>query len=132
MRKGFDLHGPFRVGAADASASGKAAKIRGGWERQLATMRCSALVRERGATTVALISLAGRRAPEPKSLVDQLHRAARSSTAAAVAGGDGASRSGASEGAAAAREAEPAPAVGRRLFWPASATAFSDPGLSPP
>jgi len=128
-RKGFDVDAPYLVVAADASVSGKAAKIRGGWERQLATMRCSALVRERGATTVALISLAGRRAPEPKSLVDQLHRAARSSTAAAVAVGYGAIRSGATEVAAAAREAEQALAMGRRLFGPDSATAFSDLGL---
>src|SRR5213082_1760278 len=83
-RKGFDVDAPYLVVAADAPASGKAAKIRGAWERQLATMRCSALVRERGATTVALISLSGRRTPEPKSLVDQLHRTARAATAAAV------------------------------------------------
>src|SRR5256712_13666206 len=129
MRKGFDLHGPFRVGAADASASGKAAKVRGAWDRQLATVRCSALVRERGATTVALISLAGRRAPEPKSLSDQLHRAARAATAAAVALGYGGIRSGATEVAAAARGAEQALAMGRRLFGPDSATAFLDLGL---
>src|SRR5438132_13910171 len=115
-RKGFDVDAPYLVVAADAPASGKAAKIRGAWERQLATMRCSALVRERGATTVALISLAGRRTPEPKSLVDQLHRTARSATAAAVAVGYGAVRSGATEVAAAAREAEQALAMGRRLF----------------
>ena len=128
-RKGFDVDAPYLVVAADAPASGKAAKIRGAWERQLATMRCSALVRERGATTVALISLAGRRTPEPKSLVDQLHRTARAATAAAVALGYGAIRSGATEVAAAAREAEQALAMGRRLFGPDSATAFSDLGL---
>ena len=128
-RKGFDVDAPYLVVAADATASGKAAKIRGAWERQLATMRCSALVRERGATTMALISLGGRRPPEPKSLVDQLHRAARSATAAAVAVGYGAIRSGATEVAAAAREAEQALAMGRRLFGLDSATAFSDLGL---
>src|SRR2546430_6802288 len=128
-RKGFDVDAPYLVVAADAPASGKAAKIRGAWERQLATMRCSALVRERGATTVALISLAGRRTPEPKSLVDQLHRTARSAKHAAVALGYGAIRSGATEVAAAAREAEQALAMGRRLFGPDSATAFLDLGL---
>src|SRR2546428_368544 len=128
-RKGFDVDAPYLVVAGDALASGEAAEIRGAWERQLATMRCSALVRERGATTVALISLTGRRAPEPKSLIDQLHRAARAATAAAVALGYGAIRSGATEVAAAAREAEQALAMGRRLFGPDSATAFLDLGL---
>src|SRR3989440_508240 len=96
---------------------------------ELPAMRCRALVRERGAPTVALISLAGRRAPESKSLVDQLHRTARAATGAAVALGYGAIRSGATEVAAAAREAEQALAMGRRLFGPDSATAFSDLGL---
>ena len=111
------------------AATGKAARIRGAWERQLAVMRSSALVRDRGATTIALISLAGRRAPEPKALVDQLHRAARAATAAAVAVGYGAVRSGATGVASAAREAEQALTMGRRLFGPDSATAFSDLGL---
>src|SRR5947209_1355790 len=128
-RKGFDVDANYLVIAAEPAERGAAPKIRGAWERQLSTMRCSALVRERGATTVALISLAGRRTPEPKSLVDQLHRTARAATAAAVALGYGAIRSGATEVAAAAREAEQALAMGRRLFGPDSATAFSDLGL---
>src|SRR5213080_3467537 len=128
-RKGFDVDAPYLVVTADAAASGKAARIRGAWERQLAVMRSSALVRDRGATTIALISLAGRRAPEPKALVDQLHRAARAATAAAVAVGYGAVRSGATGVASAAREAEQALTMGRRLFGPDSATAFSDLGL---
>src|SRR5438874_1808701 len=128
-RKGFDVDAPYLVVTADAAASGKAARIRGAWERQLAVMRSSALVRDRGATTIALISLTGRRAPEPKALVDQLHRAARAATAAAVAVGYGAVRSGATGVASAAREAEQALTMGRRLFGPDSATAFSDLGL---
>ena len=128
-RKGFDVDAPYLVVTADAAASGKAARIRGAWERQLAVMRSSALVRDRGATTIALISLAGRRAPEPKALVDQLHRAARAATAAAVAVGYGAVGSGATGVASAAREAEQALTMGRRLFGPDSATAFSDLGL---
>ena len=128
-RKGFDVDAPYLIVTADAAASGKAAKIRGAWERQLAVMRSSALVRDRGTTTIALISLAGRRAPEPKALVDQLHRAARAATAAAVAVGYGAVRSGATGVASAAREAEQALTMGRRLFGPDSATAFSDLGL---
>src|SRR5437764_1241964 len=128
-RKGFDVDAPYLVVTADAAASGKAARIRGAWERQLAVMRSSALVRDRGATTIALISLAGRRAPEPKALVDQLHRAARAATAAAVAVGYGAVRSGATGVASAAREAEQALTMGRRLFGPDSATAVSDLGL---
>src|SRR5438445_11557128 len=71
-RNGVDVDAPYLVGAADAPPWGKAAAIRGAWERQLAVMRSSALVRDRGAITIALISLAGRRAPEPKALVDQL------------------------------------------------------------
>src|SRR6059058_3272387 len=129
QRKGFDVDAPYLIVTADAAASGKAARIRGAWERQLAVMRSSALVRDRGATTIALISLAGRRAPEPKALVDQLHRAARAATAAAVAVGYGAVRSGATGVASAAREAEQALTMGRRLFGPDSATAFSDLGL---
>src|SRR5438128_4694204 len=128
-RKGFDVDAPYLVVAADAPPSGKAAAIRGAWERQLAVMRSSALVRDRGAITIALISLAGRRAPEPKALVDQLHRAARAATATAVAVGYGAVRSGATEVASAAREAEQALTMGRRLFGPDSATAFSELGL---
>ena len=128
-RKGFDVDAPYLVVTADAAASGKAARIRGAWERQLAVMRSSALVRDRGATTIALISLTGRRAPEPKALVDQLHRAARAATAAEVAVGYGAVRSGATGVASAAREAEQALTMGRRLFGPDSATAFSDLGL---
>jgi len=128
-RKGFDVDAPYLVVAADAPPSGKAAAIRGAWERQLAVMRSSALVRDRGAITIALISLAGRRAPEPKALVDQLHRAARAATATAVAMGYGAVRSGATEVASAAREAEQALTMGRRLFGPDSATAFSELGL---
>ena len=128
-RKGFDVDAPYLVVAADAPPSGKAAAIRGAWERQLAVMRSRALVRDRGAITIAIISLAGRRAPEPKALVDQLHRAARAATATAVAVGYGAVRSGATEVASAAREAEQALTMGRRLFGPDSATAFSELGL---
>ena len=128
-RKGFDVEAPYLVCAAEAGEAGKAVTIRAAWERLLATMRTSALVRERGAAAVALISLSGRRAPEPKSLVEQLHRAARSTLSAPVALGYGAVRSGATEVAAAAREAEQALAMGRRLFGADSITAFADLGL---
>src|SRR5437763_78662 len=64
-RKGLDVEAPYLIVTADAAASGKAAKIGGACERQLAVMRSSALVRDRGATTIALLRLAGRRAPEP-------------------------------------------------------------------
>ena len=128
-RKGLDVEAPYLVMAADATDAGKGARIRGAWERQLATMRVSALVRERAAITVALISLAGRRAPEPKSLIEQLHRAARAATGTAVAVGYGAVRSGVTEVASAAREAEQALSMGRRLFGADSATAFSELGL---
>ena len=125
-RKGFDVDAPYLVIAA--STPGVAKKIRSAWERQLATMRISALVRERGETTIALVTLAARRT-ETKSLLDQLHRVARSGVDAPVALGYGGVRSGAAEVAAAAREAEQALTMGKRLFGPDSATAFADLGL---
>jgi PucR family transcriptional regulator, purine catabolism regulatory protein len=128
-RKGFDVDANYLVIAAEPVEPGLAPRIRAAWERQLATMRLTALVRERGEATLALVSLAGRRAPDPRSVVDHLHRAARLSANAAVALGYGGVRSGASEVAAGAREAEQALTMGRRLFGPDSATAFNDLGL---
>src|SRR5438270_10654719 len=128
-RKGFDVDAPYLVCAADADDPAKAVKIRAAWERLLATMRLSALVRERGAAAVALISLAAKRAPEARSLVEQLHRAAGTAVAAPVALGYSAVRSGATDVAAAAREAEQAMTMGRRLFGANTVTAFADLGL---
>src|SRR5438552_4111567 len=128
-RKGFDVEAPYLACAAEANDTATATRIRAAWERLLATMRTAALVRERGAGTVALISLAARRAPEPRALVEQLHHAAKSAAATPLALGYGAVRSGGREVAAAAREAEQALTMGRRLFGPDSATAFSELGL---
>ncbi|HEY4872072.1 MAG TPA: helix-turn-helix domain-containing protein [Candidatus Dormibacteraeota bacterium] len=128
-RKGFDVDANYLVIAAEPVDAGLAPRIRAAWERQLATMRLTALVRERGEATLALVSLAGRRAPDPRSVVDHLHRAARASANTPVALGYGGVRSGASEVAAGAREAEQALTMGRRLFGPDSATAFNDLGL---
>jgi purine catabolism regulator len=128
-RKGFDVDANYLVIAAEPVDAGLAPRIRTAWERQLATMRLTALVRERGEATLALVSLAGRRAPDPRSVVDHLHRAARASANTPVALGYGGVRSGASEVAAGAREAEQALTMGRRLFGPDSATAFNDLGL---
>jgi purine catabolism regulator len=128
-RKGFDVDANYLVIAAEPVEPGLAPRIRAAWERQLATMRLSALVRERGEATLALVSLAGRRAPDPRSVVDHLHRAARISANTPVAIGYGGVRSGAGEVAAGAREAEQALTMGRRLFGPDSATAFNDLGL---
>jgi PucR family transcriptional regulator, purine catabolism regulatory protein len=128
-RKGFDVDANYLVIAGEPVDAGQAPRIRAAWERQLATMRLSSLVRERGEATMALVSLAGRRAPDPRALVDHLHRAARGSANGPVALGYGGVRSGASEVAAAAREAEQALTMGRRLFGPDSATAFSELGL---
>lgn len=127
-RKGFDVDAPYLVIAAEAAQPGVGKKVRSAWERQLATMRIPALVRERGDTTIALVTLAARRT-ETRSLLDQLHRTARSGVGAAVALGYGVTRSGATEVAAAAREAEQALTMGKRLFGPDSATAFADLGL---
>jgi len=128
-RKGFDVDAPYLVVAAEPAQPGRAPKIRAAWERQLATMRSSALVRERGDATLALVSLSGRRPPEPRALVEQLHRAARAAAAVPVALGYGSVRSGTAEIAGGAREAEQALTMGRRLFGPDSATAFKDLGL---
>jgi PucR family transcriptional regulator, purine catabolism regulatory protein len=128
-RKGFDVDAPYLVIAAEPVEPDSAPKIRAAWERLLATMRSSALVRQRGDATLALVSLAGRRALEPRSLVDQLHRAARAAAGVPVALGYGAIRTGTAEIANSAREAEQALTMGRRLFGPDSATAFKDLGL---
>jgi purine catabolism regulator len=127
-RKGFDVDAPYLVVAAEPAERGRAPKVRAAWERLLATMRASALVRERGDATLALVSLAGRRALEPKALVEQLHRGARAAIGP-VALGYGAVRTGTAEIAGAAREAEQALTMGRRLFGPDSATAFKNLGL---
>jgi purine catabolism regulator len=127
-RKGFDVDAPYLVVAAEPSEPGRAPKVRAAWERLLAGMRSSALVRERGDATLALVSLAGRRALEPKALVEQLHRAARAASGP-VALGYGAVRTGTAEIASGAREAEQALTMGRRLFGPDSATAFKNLGL---
>ncbi|HET9847016.1 MAG TPA: helix-turn-helix domain-containing protein [Candidatus Dormibacteraeota bacterium] len=125
-RKGFDVDAAYLVIAAEASQPGLGKKLRAAWERQLATMRIPALVRERGDTALALLAL-GR--TETRSLLDQLHRAARSGAGVPVALGYGATRSGATEVGAAAREAEQSLTMGKRLFGPDSATAFADLGL---
>lgn len=127
-RKGFDIDGPYLVVAGEPAQSEATSNVRAAWERLLATMRTSALVRQRGSAVIALVSLAGRRSPEPKSLVEQLHRAARTA-AGQLAMGYGAVRSGATGVASGAREAEQALTMGRRLFGADSATAFSDLGL---
>ncbi len=124
-----DVDANYLVIAAEPVEPGLAPRVRAAWERQLSTMRLTALVRERGEATLALVSLAGRRAPDPRSVVDHLHRAARVSANTPVALGYGGVRSGASEVAAGAREAEQALTMGRRLFGPDSATAFNDLGL---
>ena len=127
-RKGFDVDAPYLVVAAEPAERGRAPKVRAAWERLFATMRSSALVRERGESTLAVVSLAGKRAIEPKALVEQLHRAARAATGP-VALGYGAVRTGTAEIASGAREAEQALTMGRRLFGPDSATAFKNLGL---
>src|ERR1700736_6389326 len=107
-RKGFDVDAPYLVIAAEPAEAGRAAKVRAAGERHLATMRTSALVRQRGDATLAVVSLAGRRALEPRSLVDQLHRAARAAAGGAVARRYAAIRTGTAEIANSAREAEQA------------------------
>jgi purine catabolism regulator len=77
---------------------------------------------------VALVGLTGKRPPDPKVIVDQLHRASRHSLGALAVGYSGV-RVGYSEVGGAAREAEQALSMGRRLFGQDSTTAFADLGL---
>lgn len=128
-RRGFDVEAPYLLLAAEAAQPAMGKKIRSAWDRLLATMRIAAMVRERGDTAIALVAIPAKKTSEPKSTVEQLHRAARAAAGGPVAIGYGAVRSGASEVAGAAREAEQALTMGRRLFGPDSATAFSDLGL---
>ena len=128
-RKGFDVDAPYLVVAAEGSQPGSARQIRAAWERQLGTMRLNALVRDRGDLSLGLISLAGRRAPEPRALLDQLHRTARTAAKGPVAIGHGAVRSGTAAVSHAAREAEQALLMGRRLHGADASTAFNDLGL---
>src|ERR1700716_2001919 len=101
-RKGFDVDAPYLVIAAEPAGRGRAPKVRAAWERLFATMRSSALVRERGDSTLALVSLVGRRAVGPEALVEQLHRAARVAIGP-VALGYGAVRTGTAEIASGSR-----------------------------
>jgi purine catabolism regulator len=128
-RKGFDVDAPYLLLAAGAANPAIAKKIRSAWDRVLGTMRLPALVREREYMTIALVSLVGRRSPDPKAILEPLHRAARTAAGGTAALGYGAVRSGAAEVAGAAREAEQALSMGRRLFGGDSATAFADLGL---
>lgn len=127
-RKGLDLDAAYLVLAASADASA-ASTLRAGFERQLTTMRLPSLVRERGEGAIALISLAPKRSGDPKTVIEQMHRALRAAANGPVTVGYGAIRSGAANVASAAKEAEQALTMGRRLFGRDSATAFADLGL---
>ncbi len=128
-RKGFDLQSPYLLIAGQAVQAGKAGRVRAAWERVLATVRSPALVRAREDTVLALVGLSGRRPPEPRSIIEQLHGAGRTASGGAFALGHGIVRSGPSEVATAAREAEQALSIGRRLFGADAVTAFKDLGL---
>ncbi len=128
-RKGFDLDAPYLLLAAQGRHAEDAGKLRTAVERQLATMRIPALVREREEIVIALISLGSRARLEPRGIVEQLHRSARTSLTTPVAVGYGSPRSGANQVAVAAREAEQALSMGRRLFGAESSTSFGDLGL---
>lgn len=128
-RKGFDLQSPYLVVAGQAVAEGKADRVRAAWERVLATVRTPGLVRARDEGVLALVALTGKRPPEPRGIIEQLQAAGRTAAGGAFALGHGAARSGPSEVASAAREAEQALSMGRRLFGPDVVTAFKDLGL---
>ena len=128
-RKGFDLQSAYLVVAGRAGVDGKAARVQGAWERVLATLGTPALVRAREETVLALVGLSGHRPPQPRAVVEQLQVAGRTAAGGALGLGHGGVRSGPSEVSSAAREAEQALSMGRRLFGPDSITAFKDLGL---
>jgi purine catabolism regulator len=78
---------------------------------------------------LALVGLSGRRPPEARAVLDQLQAAGRTAAGGELALGHGGVRSGPTELSSAAREAEQALSMGRRLFGPDSITAFKDLGL---
>ncbi len=126
-RKGFDVEAPYLILAVQSSAS--SARVRSALDRQLASMRVPALLREGETTVLALLSLDARRATDVRTLLDQLHRAVKASVSSPVSIGYAAVRSGAAEVSKAAREAEQAVSMGHRLFGADSTTAFADLGL---
>jgi PucR family transcriptional regulator, purine catabolism regulatory protein len=127
-RKGLDLERPYLLVAGQPQEAGRAQRLRAGWERLLDQMRLPALVREREASVLAIVGLGGKRAPDAVALLRQLHQAGRTACGP-VALGHGRVRSGAPEVATAAREAEQALTMGRRLYGPDRLTAFQDLGL---
>lgn len=127
LRKGIELDGRYLVVAGQAKEGG-AQRLRTAWERQLGAMRLSGLVRDRDSSTLAIVSLGGRRPPEPAALLRELHQAGGAACGPLVIG-HGVARSGAAEVAAAAREAEQALSMGRRLYGPDRIVAFQDLGL---
>jgi len=127
LRKGIEIDGRYLVVAGQAQEAA-APRLRGAWERLLGGMRLPALVRDREGSTLAIVSLGGRRPPEPASLLRELHQAGRA-VCGPLAIGHGVVRSGAAEVASAAREAEQALGMGRRLYGPDRIVAFQDLGL---
>jgi purine catabolism regulator len=126
-RRGIELDARYLVAAGQAGESG-VSRLKAAWEKQLSGMRLPALVRERDSSALAIVSLAGRRPPEPAVLLRELQQAGRSACGQ-VAIGHGTVRSGAGEVAAAAREAEQALAMGTRLYGHDRIVAFQDLGL---
>ena len=127
-RRGLDLDREYLVVAAQAEDGPRAPRLRAAWERLLAGMQLPALVRDRGGSILAVVGLGGSRPPEAAALLRDLHQAARSACGA-VAIGHGRVRVGAAEAAAAAKEAEQALGMGRRLYGADRVVAFQDLGL---
>jgi purine catabolism regulator len=127
-RQGVDLESSYLVVAGQGPV-GSAARLRTAWERSLHNSRTAALVRVRGEVVVALVTLAGRRPPDPRAVVSELQRAARGSTGAEVALGYGSARSGTANVALAVKEAEQSLSLGRRLFGSGASVQFQDLGL---
>ena len=127
-RQGVDLESSYIVVAGQGPA-GSAPRLRTAWERSLHNSRTAALVRARGEVVVALVTLTGRRAADPRAVVSELQKSARGLAGGEVALGYGSARSGTTNVALAVKEAEQALSLGRRLFGSGASVQFQDLGL---
>ncbi|HYM50982.1 MAG TPA: helix-turn-helix domain-containing protein [Candidatus Limnocylindrales bacterium] len=127
-RQGVSLERPYLLVAGQPDDSRRAAELRAAWERALNALHLKALVRERETSVLAIIAMDSRARLDAVSLTRELQRAGQAADRP-VGIGFARVRTGPSEVAAAAREAEQALAMGRRLQGASHLTGFEDLGL---
>jgi purine catabolism regulator len=127
-RRGVDLQAGYLVLAAAAERVA-ADRLRSTWDRRLSGLHIPFLLSSADANLLLLIGQRGKRAPDWRRLIADLHQSGRSSTQGPVAIGYAAARAGTANVGGAGREAEQALLLGRRLFGPDAVTAFADLGL---